>query len=76
MRKSMRARLVDEVIEGYVIWREDCAAVRDTYSRWASVPPEDAASAFIAYTEALDREERSARAYARLIGRVTATKVA
>jgi hypothetical protein len=68
--KAIRTRLVDEAIEGYVRWREDCAAVRDAYSRWASVPREDRAGAFVAYTEALDREERSARAYALLIGRV------
>jgi hypothetical protein len=71
MRKSIRARLVDEAITGYVIWREDCAAVRDTYLRWSTVPREDAPSAFVAYTEALDREERSAQAYARLIARIT-----
>jgi hypothetical protein len=67
-------QLVDEAIEAYVDWREECAAVWDAFERWENTPAVDAAAAFSAYGAALDREESAARAYAERLGRMAASK--
>jgi hypothetical protein len=59
--------LIDAVRDGYVAWREESAAVRATYGDWRRSAPGDAAPAYAAYGAALDREERAADAYRRLI---------
>ncbi|HWE09210.1 MAG TPA: hypothetical protein VG325_07640 [Solirubrobacteraceae bacterium] len=65
-----RKRLIDEAIRAYVGWREECAAVWDTYRRWTSAEPREAAVAFAAYMAALDREERASGVYVQLSRRV------
>ena len=67
-------QLVDEAIEAYVYWREECAAVRDAYERWGHAPRIDAAGTFSAYRAALDREECASHAYADLLARITGGK--
>ena len=62
-----RTQLVDTVIEGYIAWRAETAAVTATYQEWTSAPRDGRASAFVAYSTALDREEYAAAAYQRLI---------
>jgi hypothetical protein len=57
-------------MQAYVDWREECVAVWDAYGRWADAGVTDAALAFVAYTAALDREERASEIYAGLIRRV------
>ena len=59
--------LSDPVMGAYDEWRNECAAVRNAYRRWVSARALDERSAFDAYTAALDREERAAMRYARLI---------
>lgn len=49
-------------------WRDECAAVRTAYHRWTGSPSAQRPDAFRAYVEALDREERAADHYARVIG--------
>jgi hypothetical protein len=49
-------------------WRDECAAVRNAYRRWAGSPLAQEPVAFRAYGAALDREERAANRYARLLG--------
>jgi hypothetical protein len=68
--KRQRKRLVDEAMQAYVDWREECIAVWDAYGCWAAAGGTDAALAFVAYTAALDREERASEIYADLIRRV------
>jgi hypothetical protein len=65
-------QLADEAIRVYVDWREESAGVWDAFDRWESTRGADAAIAFAAYRAALDREECAARAYADLLGRVSA----
>lgn len=48
----------------YVCWREDAAAVSDTYLHWRAAPRADEAWRFSAYLAALDAEETSAGTYA------------
>ena len=55
--------LVGGVIEGYLSWREESAAVTATYEHWSSARSEERSNAFHAYVAALDREERAASAY-------------
>ena len=58
--------------DAYVDWREERAAVWLAYDGWTSAPRADAAVAFAAYRAALDREERSAEVYGRLVMRLVA----
>jgi hypothetical protein len=62
--------MVDETIDAYVDWREECTHVWEAYRRWESAVGADAALAFRAYGAALDREARASEVYADLIGRL------
>jgi hypothetical protein len=64
---SSRSRLLDALIEGYVTWREACAAVTATYENWGRAAREERPTAYAAYATALDFEERAASAYQRLV---------
>lgn len=55
--------LLDELVETYVRWREECERVRHAYALWNQADGSDSAAAFAAYREALDREELAARSY-------------
>jgi hypothetical protein len=57
--------LVDAMIDHYVSWREECAAVALAYENWSSAARRDAALAYSAYLAALDREEHAAASYRR-----------
>jgi hypothetical protein len=70
MMSSLRRRMVDEAMDGYVEWREECVRVWDAYQRWLNAVRQDAALASRAYVAALDREERAAEVYAGLISRL------
>lgn len=70
MKGLGRRRLVDDAIEAYVDWREECFAVWDAYRRWSRARRDDASLAFAAYSAALDREERASACYARLVSRL------
>ena len=66
-RSAMRAslsRLRDEIIDLYLDWREEAAAVADAYELWADATADDKAARFAAFTAAIDREEAAARSYA------------
>lgn len=70
MIRSQRQQMVDETMDAYVAWREECARVWDAYRRSLSRVRADAAGAFPAYVAALDREERASEVYAELITRL------
>jgi hypothetical protein len=72
MNEQVDKQLVDEAIEAYVDWREECAGVWDAYERWARAASIDAAGAFSAYRAALDREECASHAYGDLLARIPA----
>jgi hypothetical protein len=60
--------LLDETLDAYVAWREECASVRDRY-RWSQTAAQiDMRWAYIAYQAALEREEQAAKVYAQLLG--------
>jgi hypothetical protein len=66
----MPSALIDEAMDRYVEWREECMAVDEAYARWSSAPPEDAELPFSAYGAALDREQSAAGLYRRAVDRL------
>lgn len=68
-RAGRRRADVDAVIAAYSAWRGECLAVRAAYGRWARAAASDAYVEFAAYLRALEREERAACIYARLLPR-------
>jgi len=64
-----RARLLDDLVEAYVEWRETCARVHDAYRFWASETPRGGRLAFGLYMAALDAEEQAAGVYSGLVSR-------
>ncbi len=59
--------LIDSVMDGYVTWREESAAVETAYRSYRGAAPGDRAAAFDDYFAALDREEHAASKYRRLV---------
>jgi hypothetical protein len=68
--RNKRRKLVNETMDAYLGWREQCGAVWIAHSRWSAARPCDAEVWHAAYSAALDREERAAERYASLIRRV------
>ena len=58
------ARLLDDLVDRYVHWRESARAVADAYARWSLACPPERALRFAAYNATLDREQKAAEAYA------------
>jgi len=55
--------VADGVIDAYVSWREECAAVNQAYARWNSAAASSREAAFARYGVALEREARAADRY-------------
>jgi len=64
---SPMSDLIDAVMDGYVSWREESAAVEAAYGRWRRASRGQRTVAFDDYFAALDREEQAAGEYRRLI---------
>ncbi len=59
--------LIDAVMDGYITWREESAAVEAAYHTWRRASPNQRTVAFDDYFAALDREEQAASEYRRLV---------
>jgi hypothetical protein len=59
--------IIDAVMDRYVTWREESAAVEAAYRAWRRASREQSKVAFRDYFAALDREEHAASEYRRLI---------
>lgn len=68
---GFRRRIVDEMVDAYVDWREECMAVDDAYDDWQRGARVDAPFTFAAYRAALDYEQRAAERYAELLGQLS-----
>jgi hypothetical protein len=68
--KAHLIHLIDALIEHYVSWREECAAVALSYENWNRAESGERVLAFSAYVAALDREELAAASYRRLIAEI------
>jgi hypothetical protein len=64
---SPASTIIDAMMDRYVSWREECAAVEKSYRDWLGARREDRTVAFAVYAAALDREEYAASAYRRLV---------
>jgi hypothetical protein len=56
--------LLDHLLDAYVNWRESAGAVADAYDRWSLTSGRERTLCFAAYAAALDREQKTATAYA------------
>ena len=65
------ASAVDVLMHRYVSWREECAAVQQTYQRWSDATRAERDSAYCRYLSALTREEHAAGLYERQLGLVS-----
>jgi hypothetical protein len=68
--RAQRRRLVNAALDAYAGWRDQCRAVEVAYRRWETAQAHEAEVWYIAYSVALDREERAAGRYASLLKRV------
>jgi hypothetical protein len=71
-RLAASSQLIDDIMECYVTWREQSAAVDAAYESWKRAPSSLEALAFDAYVSALDREEQAASQYRRVVEEVGA----
>ena len=62
--------LVDELIDTYASWREECSAVEQAYDNWTGADPAEEKLAYSAYLAALDREDHAAGAYQRCAAKI------
>jgi hypothetical protein len=60
---ALGGQAVDDFLEAYVYWREECREVRLGYERWISSGQGERELAYAGYVAALDREEHAARTY-------------
>jgi hypothetical protein len=61
------ALMLDDLIDGYVDWRESAKAVADAYARWSFASGSERGLRFAAYTATLDQEQKTAVAYAEAV---------
>ena len=71
-RAGAHTQLVDAVMDAYVTWREESAAVAATYENWRRASRGGRPTAYDSYVTALDREEHAAAMYRHLIDRSSA----
>ena len=63
--KQAPAHVLDDFLETYIRWREECERVQSAYARWSRADASDRASAFAVCHAALDREESAAQLHSR-----------
>lgn len=61
--RSRRSALIDELMDRYVEWREQCVTLKGAYEHWLSRPTSERRLAFEAYKAALDLEEHASLVY-------------
>jgi hypothetical protein len=72
MSPGTHDRLIDDLMDAYLAWCAESAAVETAYERWSTATAAEAAGAFAAYVAALDREELASADYARRYAHGTA----
>src|SRR5579863_7861086 len=63
--------LVDELVDRYLCWREECVSVQSSYDNWMRAAAAEQRLAYSAHVAALDREERAAVTYQRCAELIT-----
>ena len=69
-RLRRKNALIDDAMDRYVDWREECLAVDDAYANWLNAPRGEGELPFAAYGAALDREQSAAAVYGHAILRL------
>ena len=64
MLRPPDGRLVDEMVDCYLEWRETAAAVATAYQRWVHASRAEERRRYSVYTASLDQEESAAITYA------------
>jgi hypothetical protein len=59
--------LLDDLLDGYVDWRDSARAAADAYRRWSVASLAERTLRFAAYTATLDQEQKTAAAYAEAV---------
>jgi hypothetical protein len=70
VKTQIQPELIDDLMETYLEWREECVGLADAYERWLSVPLAERSLPFAAYRAALDREEQASAVYADRVDRI------
>jgi hypothetical protein len=65
---AVGAGAVDVMLDRYVCWREECAAVQQAYQRWSDAARAEREPAYGRYVAAVTREEHAAARYERQLG--------
>jgi hypothetical protein len=65
--------IVDELLDTYLAWREECTRVESAYRRWHAAGGDERGLAFAACLAALDGEDHAAGVYRTLVERAAAT---
>lgn len=60
---SLPEELVEELLDEYLCWREQCAALQAAYQHWTRATRVDRPLAFAAFVAQLEQEEHAARRY-------------
>ena len=68
-RGTDRLDLLDATMDSYVKWRDESRAVAESYRIWSLAAGREREAAFDRYVEAVDREERAACGYRRVVER-------
>jgi hypothetical protein len=63
--------LVDELVDRYLCWREECVSVQASYDNWSRAEAGERRLAFSAHVAALDREQHAAVTYQRCAEKIT-----
>jgi hypothetical protein len=66
MNELLDYGLLDETLDAYAEWLEECNAVREAYRCWSDAPYNRKSAAFADYLASLDNEEHTAELYAHL----------
>ena len=66
-RGETHLAILDAVMDSYVNWRREARAVAESYRSWRCTAPDERGTSFDRYLAALDREERAAGGYRRVL---------
>ena len=62
-------RVIEEIVDAYVWWAQECAIAREAFDRARGARGRAASEAINGYLAAIDREERAAQVYGELLRR-------
>jgi hypothetical protein len=62
-QSGLYRRAIDQLLEFYCEWKEECVGVQTAYDRLSGALASDRGLAFAAYAAALDREAAAAQMY-------------